>query len=217
MRTESAETESQRRRRVASRIRNGLLNHVAQTLVELARQGVIPNQWLTAGQINRILDTRGYWTHHPDVMAAFLSPEACEETIERALRTLMTTHPDLWVGVGRQYKPAGRDWNTYAAHKANRIRAEYPSEERTAYFIGSDGASILFAHDDYETDPRAREEVNLLRKYLQEDGIPELGFGLSADRRTWVMVVWSQDDKALAKALFDAWQTAFGVEAEIQF
>lgn len=217
MQTESAETEAQRRRRVASRIRNGLLNHVAQTLVELARQGTIPNQWLTAGQINGILDRRGYWTHHPDVMAAFLSPEACEETVAKALQVLTTSYPDLWVGVGRQYKPAGRDWNTYAAHKANRIRAEYPNEERTAYFIGSDGASILFAHDDYETDPRARQEVSLLRKYLQESGIPELGFGLSADRKTWVMVVWSQDDKALSKALFDAWQTAFSVEAEIQF
>lgn len=217
MRTETAETEAQRRRRVASRIRNGLLNHVAQTLVELARQGTIPNQWLTAEQINRILDERGYWVHHPDVMAAFLSPDACEQTIEKALRGLTGSYPDLWVGVGRQFKPAGRDWNTYAAHKANRIRMEYPSEERTAYFIGSDGASILFAHDDYETDPRARQEVSLLRQYLQENGIPELGFGLSADRRTWVMVVWSQDDKALAKALFDAWHTAFNVEAEIQF
>jgi hypothetical protein len=217
MRAELAETEAQRRRRVSSRIRNALLNHVAETLVELARQGGIADQWMTAGQINQILDARGYWANHPDVMAAFFSPEACEETVHKALHALTTTYPDLWVGVGRQYKPAGRDWNTYAAHKANRIRLEYPSEERTAYFIGSDGASILFAHDDYETDPRAWQEVSLLRKYLQESGIPELGFGLSADRKTWVMVVWSQDERALAKALFDAWQTAFGAEAEIQF
>ena len=112
---------------------------------------------------------------------------------------------------------AGRDWSTYAAQKANRIRREYPSEERTAFFTGSDGASILFAHDDYESDPRAREEVSLLRKYLQANGIPEMGFGLSSDRKTWVMVVWSQDDKALAKALFEAWQTAFGSESELQF
>lgn len=217
MRTELAETEAQRRRRVASRIRNGMLSHVADTLVELARQGIIPDQWMQAVQINQILDSRGYWTHHPDVMAAFLSPEACEETVEKALHSLTSTHPDLWVAVGRQYKPAGRDWNTYAAHKANRIRMEYPTEERTAYFIGSDGASILFAHDHYETDFRARQEVTLLRKFLDENGIPELGFGLSSDRKTWVMVVWSQDDKALAQALFDAWQTAFGPEPEIQF
>lgn len=209
MQTQLAETEAQRRRRVASRIRNGLLNHVAQTLVELAREGVIPDQWMTAGRINQILDARGYWSSHPDVMAAFLSPQACEETIEKALIALTTTYTDLWVAVGRHFKPAGRDWNTYAAHKANRLRLEYPTEERTAYFIGSDGASILFAHDNYESDPRARREVSLLRKYLHENGIPELGFGLSTDRRTWVMVVWSQDDKALAKALFDAWQTAF--------
>jgi hypothetical protein len=217
MRIETVETEAQRRRRVASRIRNGLLNHVAQTLVELARNGSIPDQWLTAERVNQILETRDYWANHPDVMAAFLSPAACVEIVEKALSSLTTTYPDVWVAVGRQYKPAGRDWNTYAAHKADRIRAEYPSEERTAYFIGSDGASILFAHDDYQTDPRARQEVTLLRKYLREHGIPELGFGLSADRKTWLMVVWSQDDKALAGALFDAWHTAFGAEAEIQF
>jgi hypothetical protein len=217
MQTELAETEAQRRRRVASRIRNGLLNHLAQTLVELARQGIVPDRWLTAGQINQILDCRSYWSNHPDVMAAFLSPEACEETVQKALTALTTSYPDLWVGVGRQFKPAGRDWNTYAAHKANRIGSEYPDEERTAYFIGSDGASILFAHDNYESDSRARQEVSLLRKYLHENGIPEMGFGLSADRKTWVMVVWSQDDQSLAKALFDAWQTAFGTEAEIQF
>lgn len=209
MRAELVESEGQRRRRVASRIRNGLLNHVAQTLVELARRGAIPDQWMTTGRINKVLDARGYWSNHPDVMAAFLSSQACEETVEKALVALTTSYPDLWVGVGRHFKPAGRDWNTYAAHKANRIRMEYPDENRTAYSIGSDGASILFAHDHYESDPRARQEVGLLRKYLQENGIPELGFGLSKDRKTWVMVVWSQDDTALAKALFDAWQTTF--------
>lgn len=214
MRSQPAETEEQRRRRVASRIRNGLLSHVAETLVELGRKRKLPDQWMTAGQVNDFLERRGFWVNHPDVMASFLSPAACEETIEKALDWLITTHPDVWVRVGRQYKPAGRDWNTYAAHKANRIRQEYPSEDRTAFFTGSDGASILFAHDDYESDPRARRTVALIRKYLHENCIPELGFGLSADRKTWVMVVWSQDDKPLNQALFDAWQNAFGQEAE---
>lgn len=217
MRTELAETEQQRRLRVSSRIRNGLLSHVAQRLVELARKRTLPDQWMTAGRINQLLDEQGYWADHPDVMAAFLSVDACEETVAKALDYLITTHPDVWVRVGRQYKPAGRDWCTYAAHKANRIRREYPTEERTAFFTGSDGASILFAHDDYEADPRARQTVALLRRYLSENGIPELGFGLSADRKTWVMVVWSQDDKPLGKALFDAWQTAFGEAESIAF
>ena len=217
MRTELAETEEQRRLRVASRIRNGLLPHVAEALVELARKRKLPDQWMTAGQINQHLDKQAYWADHPDVMASFLSIDACEETVEKALDWLTTTHPDVWVRVGRQYKPAGRDWCTYAAQKANRIRREYPSEERTAFFTGSDGASILFAHDDYESDPRAQQTVALLRRYLSENGIPELGFGLSADRQTWVMVVWSQDDKSLSKALFDAWQTAFSEAETIAF
>ncbi|HEY2585027.1 MAG TPA: hypothetical protein VGI81_04590 [Tepidisphaeraceae bacterium] len=217
MRTELTETEEQRRLRVASRIRNSLLPHVAEALVELARKRKLPDQWMTAGRINQHLDKQAYWADHPDVMASFLSIDACEETVEKALDWLTTTHPDVWVRVGRQYKPAGRYWCTYAAQKANRIRREYPSEERTAFFTGSDGASILFAHDDYETDPRAQQTVALVRRYLAENGIPELGFGLSADRKTWVMVVWSQDDKSLSKALFDAWQTAFSEAESIAF
>jgi hypothetical protein len=40
---------------------------------------------------------------------------------------------------------------------------------------------------------------------------------LSADRNTWVMVVWSHDEQALNKALFDAWQTAFGEAEAVEF
>lgn len=217
MRTEITETEEQRRRRVTSRIRNGLLGHIVERLIELARGRKLPDEWMTADRINDLLERSGGWATHPDAMASFLSPEACEEVVAKALDLLTTSHPDLWVRVGRQYKPAGRDWNTYAAHKANRIRREYPAEERTAFHSGSEGASILFAHDDYETDSRARQEVALLRRYLHDNNVPELGFGLSTDRKTWVMVVWSQDDKALAKALFDAWQTAFNATERIQF
>ena len=217
MRAEITETEDQRRRRVSSRIRNELLGPVVDQLIELARNRKMPDEWMTAERINELLERRGVWRSHPDVMATFLSPSACEETVARALDVLTTTHSDLWVRVGHQYKPAGRDWSTYAAHKANRIRREYPTEERTAFHSGAEGASILFAHDDYETDPRARHEVSLLRKFLEENGIPELGFGLSTDRQTWVMVVWSQDEIALNRALFNAWQTAFGTLEELKF
>ena len=217
MQAQIKETEEQRRRRISSRIRNDFLGSVAERLVELARKRKLPDEWMTADRVNALLDRDGYWANHPDVMVSFLSLSACEEVVAKALDQLTISHPDIWVRVGRQYKPAGRDWNMYAAQKANRIGREFPAAERTAYHTGSDGASVLFAHDAYENDPRAREEVKLLRKYLKDNSIPELGFGLSTDKKTWVMVVWSQDEEALKKALFDAWQTAFNACDEIVF
>jgi len=217
MRLEARETEEQRRRRVASRIRNEMLDPVAHHLVEAARVRNLPDEWMTAERVNDLLTDANYWMTHPHVMASFLSPTACDELVGRALDQVIISHPDLWVCIGEQYKPAGRDWNAYAAQKANRIRREFPEAERTAYHTGADGASVLFAHDHYLDDPRAREEVSLLRKYLNDNAIPELGFGLSADSRTWVMVVWSQDEEALKKAMFDAWQTAFSACEEIKF
>jgi hypothetical protein len=190
---------------------------VADHLVELARNRKLPDEWMTADRVNALLDDAGYWATHPDVMASFLSISACEEVVAKALDQLTVSHPDVWVRVGQQYKPAGKDWNVYAAQKANRIGREFPAAERTAYHTGSDGASVLFAHDEYEKDPRSQQEVTLLRKYLADNSIPELGFGLSNDGKTWVMVVWSQDEAALKKALFDAWQTAFHACDEIVF
>ena len=119
--------------------------------------------------------------------------------------------------VGEQYKAAGRDWNAYAMQLANRIRREFPDAERTVYHTGSDDASFLFAHSDHANDARAGEEVSFLKKYLHENAISELGFGVSADGKTWVMVVWSQDETALKRALFEAWQRGFLACDDIRF
>ena len=217
MPTQLAETEDQRRRRVTSRIRNELFPHIRSALIEAARKRKLADEWLTPEEVNLWLEDRGVWASHPDVMAGFLSESACEEVVETALNQLTFSHPDLWVNVGNTYKPAGRDWNAYAVRKASLIRRQFPLAERTAYHTGCDGASVLFAHDDYQRDSRAKQEVALLRKFLAENQIPELGFGVSEDGKTWVMVVFSEDPVALEQALFDAWQMAFSVVEEIQF
>lgn len=209
MRSAAKESEDQRRRRVVSRIRNELRVHVARDLAELARVGKLPDQWMTSAQINRLLDDGGYWAAHPHVFAAFLTTQTCEGIVDKALDMLCCTHPDTWVRAGGQFRPAVRDWNAYAGQKANLLRRDFATAERTALHTGSDGASVLFAHADCHNDPRAAREVTLLRAYLRESGIPELGFGTSDEGTTWVMVVWSTDDSALSKALFKAWQTAF--------
>ena len=209
MRLGTMETEEQRRRRVVSRIRNEFHVRMVADLVELARIGKLPDQWMSPADLNQLLEDSGYWMSHPHVFASFLSPGTCHDIVERALQVLVNTHPDAWVRAGEQYKPATRDWNLYAVEKANLIRREIPTADRTALHTGSDGASVLFGHDDYQNDPRARHEVAILRKNLRDRGIPELGFGTSDDGKTWVMVVWSMDQSTLQQALFDAWQSAF--------
>lgn len=213
MKLVSRETDEQRRRRVVGRIRNEVRVHVANDLVRIARAGKLPDQWMQASDVNRFLEDSGYWADHAHVLARFLSRAACEDVVAKALEVLSCTHAETWGRAGSQFKPYHRDWNQYAAAKADLIRREHPQAERTAFHTGSDGASILFAHDDYRADPRAREGVAHLRRFLADTGIPELGFGTSDDGRTWVMVVWSQDEQALQTALFQAWQSAFGSAA----
>jgi hypothetical protein len=203
------ETEEQRRRRVSSRIRNEVRAQVIDDLVEMARVGKLPDGWATAAQLNALLDEAGYWLTSSHVMARFMTSDTCQDVLEKALESLTCTHPELWVRAGDQFKPACHDWKGYASEKANVLRQEMPLADRTALVAGADGESILFGHDDYTHDPRAREEVTQLRGILRQAGIPELGFGLSDDGMTWVMVVWSQDEQVLNRALMEAWQAAY--------
>lgn len=200
------ETEAQRRRRVSSRIRNEIRQQTEEDLLEMSRLGKTGDQWTTPAELNRQLEERGYWIAHAHIMARFLSIDTCEQVLEGALQTLVSDHPEAWVCSGERYKPALRDLNAYAMQKANELGREAPAAGPTVIHGGPGGESILFAHDDYAHSDRAGEQVTLLRGYLFEAGIPELGFGTSDDGRTWVMIVWSQDETAMRNALLRAWQ-----------
>lgn len=217
MRSVVRESDEQRRRRVVSRIRGELRVQVADDLAELARVGKLPDRWMTAGRINALLTESGYWAAHPHVLASFLSPATCDAIVAKALDALASTQPETWVRAGDQYKPTVCDWNAYAVQKANQIRLECPQIERTALHAGSDGASVLFGHCQSAADPQAARELKLLRQYLRESGIPELGMGFSADGKTWVMVVWSMDETALSQALLEAWRKTLEPENEGNF
>lgn len=201
------ESEEQRRLRVSAVIRDRVQAQVVDDLVQMGRSGELTDQWLTAAELNAWLDQKGYWVSHTDLMARFLSLETCEHILAAALEALVNTQPDAWIGTGDRYKPAFRDWNAYAAEKANVLARQIPAADRTVIHDGPGGQSLLFAHDNYATDPRACQEVSLLRRRLFEAGIPELGFGVSDDGQTWVMIVSSPEPAALDAALLAAWQT----------
>jgi hypothetical protein len=203
------ETEEQRRRRVSSCIRNQVQVQVVADLMQMAQNGQLSDQWMTAAELNARFDESGYWVSHSHIMARFLSLETCQEILVRALDTLVYTNPESWVGVDARYKPAFRDWNAYAIEKANVLGREMPTADRTVLHGGPTGQTLLFAHDNYSTDPQGRAQVDLLRARLFEAGVTELGFGVSDDGRTWVMIVSSPDQAALDSALLEVWQNAY--------
>lgn len=202
---------------MVSRIRGELRVQVADDLAELARVGKLPGKWMTAAQINGLLIESGYWAAHPHVLAPFLSPGTCDAIVAKALDGLACTQPDTWVRAGSQYRPTVCDWNAYAIQKANQIRLECPQIERTALHTDSDGASVLFGHCQSSADPQTAEELKLLRQYLRESGIPELGMGFSDDGKTWVMVVWSSDETTLSQALLEVWRRTLDPDNELKF
>ena len=68
---------------------------------------------------------------------------------------------------------------------------------------------LVFGKDDYAHDSRARLEVALLRTELRRHGMPVLGFGLSDDGHTWLMIVDTADEYTVRYALDFAYRTAF--------
>ena len=54
---------------------------------------------------------------------------------------------------------------------------------------------VAFGADDFARDDRARLEVTLLRRRLQDAGLVELGVGVSDDGRGWSLAVQTNDDE----------------------
>jgi hypothetical protein len=88
----------------------------------------------------------------------------------------------------------------------------------------------VFGNETYYADPRARDMVERLRRQLSEDTGQELGFAVSDDGSSWVMLVGADGrryttaaGRALQKlllegfledAVWSAWRGAYGFLAE---
>ncbi len=86
---------------------------------------------------------------------------------------------------------------------------------------GKAGYLVLYGNDGYSQDPRTRLEVDLVRAWLKNARVYEVGFGLDpADGYTWAMIVHNArgDDEKLACHLWDcvqaAWRTACGINLD---
>ncbi len=213
MRFASVETETERRKRVVGRIRQDLLESLADDLAAMAEGGELPEEWLYPRELNRILDDGGYWLSHADPMAPFLAPQACESLLQRALTALASRGSRSWWHEGDRFRANSVDWQTRAHETANRLRCECPGGARTALYGGLDDASVIFGSDRCDADTAARGQITALRRYLRAAGILELAFATSDDGETWVMLVWTKEEALLGKVLFSAWQAGVGAES----
>ena len=56
-----------------------------------------------------------------------------------------------------------------------------------------EGVTAIFSNNGHDQDERTRLEMTVLRQFLDEEGVPELGFGTDAGGYTWVMIIETED------------------------
>ena len=203
-----ADTSSSSRQRNVTEVKGRIKHRLTADLVRLARNGLFPPQWLTALEIATRLEQSGYWSAHPEPLAAYLPARDCAALVNSALSELAQLEPRAWWRVGERFRAHNTDWNASAADTALRLRLARRTEERTAIFRGPEEASVIFANEDYNNDPAVRRQLVALRDSLRVTGIPELAFATSPDGAAWVMLVWTNSEQLLQSVLLSTWTSA---------
>jgi len=84
-------------------------------------------------------------------------------------------------------------WQAAANMVASHIRNHDYRFHRAVLVVPRDREEVLiawvFGNDNYRADERVRHDIDRVRQRLGEAAVEELGFGLSGDGRTWVLVV----------------------------
>lgn len=85
-----------------------------------------------------------------------------------------------------------------------------PNVPRSIFSTGDPESLICvaFGTDGYAEDARSRVEVGVLREYLRARSIDELGFGVSEDGSTWVMIIRAESPDELQQVLRESWAYA---------
>lgn len=85
------------------------------------------------------------------------------------------------------------NWRLFSRMLALYVRQQMGTTERGAMLIRctADGSMVaaLYGNDGYARDARSRCEVELVRRWLKDAAVEELGFGLSSDGVTWALVL----------------------------
>ena len=112
------------------------------------------------------------------------------------------------------------DWNAEAATMADYVFTNMFESHRGAMPWKQEGITVAFGNDGYEgdeEDQRAKREVALIRGYLDEMGIPILGFGVDQeDEFSWAMLVQSGETDYINKLVWACWMPDEPVEQTVR-
>jgi hypothetical protein len=97
-----------------------------------------------------------------------------------------------------------------AKQNANLYQRIHRTAARGAATVIMGYPCMAFGNDDYAGDTRSRREVQLLRQHVLAANIPILGFGLSDDSKTWLMILGTADGDLIRDLLGRAHDEAFG-------
>src|SRR5437016_390214 len=104
------ETYEQCRRRVCSALRNVIRVKIAARLVSMAREGALPDLWLTARHVNRVLEEKACWNGIPEPLARFLIERGREAIVRQALESLARHFPETWWCDGDRFRAVCVNW-----------------------------------------------------------------------------------------------------------
>jgi hypothetical protein len=105
------------------------------------------------------------------------------------------------------------DWDAEAVKMAVYVKERMFPAHRGAMPWRQMGIAVAFGNDGYgvEGGPDIPGEVRLLRRVLEDEGIPILGFGVEPeDDYSWAMLVRSDDVRSLHRDVWRSWESAIG-------
>ena len=101
--------------------------------------------------------------------------------------------------------------NEFAHALATYARSRMNPVHRGAMLVRCTGnhetLAAVFGNDNYRADLKARHEVAMVREYLLEAQLQELGFGLSQDGHSWTLLVRTNSSR---------YQTDVGKQFEVE-
>jgi hypothetical protein len=100
------------------------------------------------------------------------------------------------------------NWNTEAARLAVDVQEQLYTVLRGAVNWYQPGIAVAFGNDGYEQDERTERQVRWLRETLPHFNSPVLGFGVSDDGFTWVLIVRTSNVEWLNAVVWRAWREA---------
>jgi hypothetical protein len=103
----------------------------------------------------------------------------------------------------RPSRVRGNDWDAEATAMAVYVGEHLFEAHRGAIPWWQEGITVIFGNDNYAGKDWSKQEVAMVREWLEENKIPILGFGTDPeDDYSWAMLVGTRDVDAMYKLVW---------------